>query len=193
MKHCLAVTTAFSFITLAAQAAGPPGPSGIPSLDRPPPSMLPGLQQDLHVAPPADHVARGPSLAASIKMAEAIVASCAGYHIGVTVIDSEGQPKLVYVPDGTAGFHAGTGFRKANTALKFGMPSGKVAAASKADPELAAKFAADSARFMAFAGGMPIMVGTEIIGAVGVSGAEPDSRDEACAVDGIKAVASILK
>jgi uncharacterized protein GlcG (DUF336 family) len=192
MMQTIAMSTALSLLALAAQAAGAPGPSGIPSLDRPPPSSLPGLQQDLHVAP-AEHVARGPSLAVSLKLAEAIVAACGGDHVGVTVIDAEGQPKLVYIPDGTAGAHASTGFRKANTALKFGMPSGKVAEATKADSVLAAKFAADPARFTDAAGGIPIMVGTDIIGAVGVSGVESDVKDEACAADGMKAVARTLR
>ena len=38
-----------------------------------------------------------------------------------------------------------------------------------------------------------IAVGAEVIGAVGVSGAEPSEKDEACAMDGIKAVQSMLK
>jgi uncharacterized protein GlcG (DUF336 family) len=126
-------------------------------------------------------------------MAEVIAKSCHGYHIGVSVIDAEGTPKLFYIPDGTAGFHAYTGYRKANTALKFAMPSGKVAEATKADPQLAKKFEADAANFVTFAGGMPIMAGNEVIGAVGVSGAEPSAKDEACAVDGLNAVKTLLK
>jgi len=193
MRSATGVVCALSFLAVAARA-GPPGPSGIPSADRPSPTMLPGLQQDLPANPrPLDHVARSPSLAASLKLAEAIVAFCHGYHVGVTVIDAQGQPKLVYIPDGTAGYHATTSFRTANTALKFSMPSGKVAEATKADPQLAAVYAADAARFVTLAGGLPIIVGSEIIGAVGVSGAEPNSKDEACGIDGIKAVESLLK
>jgi len=61
------------------------------------------------------------------------------------------------------------------------------------DPELAAKYQADSGNYLTYAGGVAITVGTEVIGAVGVSGAEPSEKDEACAMDGVKAVQSMLK
>jgi uncharacterized protein GlcG (DUF336 family) len=149
--------------------------------------------------PPPRHVARGPTMAAALKLAAEIEASCRAFHIGVSVIDSEATPKLFYVPDGTAGFHAFTAFRKANTALKFNMPSGKVADATKADPELAAKWQSDAQNYSAYSGGLLLMAGKEVIGAVGVSGAPtvqpqvPGYADEVCAIDGIKAVQFMLK
>jgi uncharacterized protein GlcG (DUF336 family) len=195
----IASVLALSVCALALQAEQPsPGTSAVlpsagngpPPPSRPPQAVTPGSPPAPR--PPA-HVARAPSLAAALKMAEAIVASCQGYHVGVAVLDAEGGPKLYYIPDGTASFHAYNGFRKANTALKFGMASGKVAAALKADPELAAKYQADSGNYLTYAGGVAITVGTEVIGAVGVSGAEPSEKDEACAMDGVKAVQSMLK
>ena len=73
------------------------------------------------------------------------------------------------------------------------MPSGKVADAAKADPALAAKLAADANNYVTWAGGVLIMAGQEIIGAVGVSGATPSAKDEACALEGLKKVQSRLK
>jgi uncharacterized protein GlcG (DUF336 family) len=43
------------------------------------------------------------------------------------------------------------------------------------------------------AGGVPIKVGSETIGAVGVSGAVGGDKDEACAMFGISRVADKLK
>src|SRR6202011_3743090 len=60
--------------------------------------------------------ARGPSVELALQAAQEAVAACTGSHVGVAIIDSAGTPKLYYIPDGTAGFHAYTGFRKAYTA-----------------------------------------------------------------------------
>jgi uncharacterized protein GlcG (DUF336 family) len=46
---------------------------------------------------------------------------------------------------------------------------------------------------IAAAGALPIMVGEEVIGAVGVSGAPGGDKDEACAKTGIDKVADQLK
>ena len=134
-----------------------------------------------------------PSLAASLKMARAAVASCRGFHVGVTILDSGGYPKLIYTPDGSHGFHAYISFKKANTALKFRMPSGGISAAMKADPRLAAAYQAHAADFVTFAGGLPIMAGKKLIGAIGVSGAEPSAKDEECAAAAIEAARSTLR
>ena len=93
----------------------------------------------------------------------------------------------------SGGTHTYTGYRKANTALAFKMPSGQVAAAAQADPAIAAKFAADADNYVTWAGGVLMMAGNEIIGALGVSGAKPSAKDEACALDGLRKVQSRLK
>ena len=159
-------------ITLRAQQP----PSGAPPGPRPP-----------------DVIARGPSIDLAVEAAKAIVASCKGYHVGVSILDAAGTPKLYYIPDGTGGSHAYTGYRKAHTALAFNMPSGQVEAAMKSDPALAARYAADASNFVTWAGGILISVHGEVIGAIGVSGAEPSAKDEACAIDGLNKIRSRLK
>jgi uncharacterized protein GlcG (DUF336 family) len=188
----LATAGALAFAMAApghAQQA-PPSPDSAGNANGPPPRPLPPEPRGPR---PPDVVARGPSIELALEAARAIVASCKGYHVSVSVLDAAGTPKLYYVPDGTAGHHAYTGFRKANTALAFGMPSGQVAAAVKGDPALAAKYAADSANYVTWAGGVLIRVGNEVIGAIGVSGAEPSEKDEACAIDGLNKIRSKLK
>ena len=96
-------------------------------------------------------VARGLAIDLAVAAAKTIVASCKGYHVGISILDAAGTPKLYYIPDGTAGTHAYTGYRKAHTALAFNMPSGQVEAATKSDPALAAKYAADASNFVTWA------------------------------------------
>jgi len=163
----------------AGNANGPPPPP-------PPPSGPRGPR-------PPDVIARGPSIELALEAARTIVASCKGYHVGISILDAAGTPKLYYIPDDTAGNHAYTGYRKANTALAFRMPSGQVAAALKADPTLAAKYAADAGNYVTWAGGILITVHDEVIGAIGVSGAEPSEKDEACAIDGLNKIKSRLR
>jgi uncharacterized protein GlcG (DUF336 family) len=136
--------------------------------------------------------ARGPGVELALQAAQEAVAACAGSHVGVAIIDSAGTPKLYYVPDGTAGFHAYTGFRKAYTALTFKMPTSQLGALSKTDAVVAAKITADT-NLLSFAGGVPIKVGDEVIGAIGVSGAEPSTIDEKCANAGLEKIKDHLK
>ncbi|MFT4077606.1 MAG: heme-binding protein [Asticcacaulis sp.] len=141
---------------------------------------------------PPDKLSRGPSIDLAVEMAQAAVKACAPQHIGVSIIDADGLPKLYYVTDGTAGSHAYTGFRKANAALHFKIATSEVHARAASDPKFAAEVQADP-NMVSWAGGVPIKVGDEIIGAIGVSGAEPSEADEACAVKAIAQVQSRLK
>lgn len=144
--------------------------------------------------------ARGPSLRVATQIAQGAAAACKGHAIGVSVIDSAGLPKLYYVTDGAAGYHAYTAFRKAYTALTFKMPTSAVGARSRIDQSVAARITADT-NLLAFSGAVPIVAGGEVIGAVGVSGVEPrpgdridpGSADEKCAKAGLDTVRNLLK
>jgi uncharacterized protein GlcG (DUF336 family) len=195
------VLGAIALVVLAGSVlAQQPPPGGPPDLKNPgnangpPPGPLPGTPGGPPLGPrPPDVVARSVTIDAAVELARAIVVSCKGYHVGISILDAAGTPKLYYIPDGTGGTHAYTGYRKANTALSFKMPSGKVAAAAQANPAIASKLAADPNNYVTWAGGVLIMAGDEIIGAVGVSGAEPSAKDEACALEGLQKVQSRLK
>jgi len=177
---------------MAQQPGGDPPRGGPPDLKNPGNANGPPPGPPLVPRPP-DVVARSAPIDVAVELAKAIVVACKGYHVGVSILDAAGAPKLYYIPDGTGGTHAYTGYRKANTALSFGMPSGKVAAAAQADPAIAAKLAADVNNYLTWAGGVLIMAGTQVIGAVGVSGAQPSAKDEACALEGLNKVQSRLK
>jgi uncharacterized protein GlcG (DUF336 family) len=135
--------------------------------------------------------ARGPSMELALVAAKAAVVACRGAKITVSIIDSAGMPKLYYVPDGTTGYNAYTGFRKAWTALTFKLPTSAVGALTKTDPAVRARIVGDS-NFLSFAGGLPIFAKGELIGAIGVSGADPSAIDERCAVAALKKIRSRL-
>lgn len=160
----------------------PAGPN--PSDPNPPPPP-PGPR-------PPDVVAVSVPIDLAIVAAKATAAACTGYHVGIAILDQAGLPKLYYIPEGTAGGHAYTGFRKANTALLIGAPSEQIRARMAADKALADKVAA-STNYVSWAGGLPIFAGGKLVGAIGVSGAEPSEKDEACAVEGLKAIQDRLK
>ena len=122
-----------------------------------------------------------------------------GYHCSVTVLDAAGRTMIAFQDDGAALHSFDVSRKKAYTALVYRRPSKQVV-------EGWAKKAASSAPLsegtlpsppiegtIAFGGGMPILAGTEIVGAVGVSGAPGWERDEACANAGIAKVAELLK
>ena len=145
-------------------------------------------------------VARGPSSALAMRMVQGAVAACKSHTISISIIDSAGLPKLYFVTDGAAGYNAYTGFRKAYTALTFKMPTSKVGELTKTDASVVAKLASDTS-LMAFSGGLPIVVGGEVIGAIGVSGVHPvpgvkmnpGLEDQKCAQAGLDSVKGLLK
>jgi uncharacterized protein GlcG (DUF336 family) len=169
----------------APAASGFPGDLGRPLNGMPlPPGPKPPR-------PPPRPLPKGPPLALSLEAAKAIVAACKGYHVSVSIIDSSGTPKLYYVPDGTDGSHAYTGFRKAYTALSFNMPTSAVGKLASSDAAVAARIKAD-VNLLSFAGGLLLRADGQVIGALGVSGAEPSEKDEQCGLAGIDKIAARL-
>lgn len=196
LKAMPAVILSVCALTLQPQHASAQTPQSVhqPVAGANPMQSLPHAFADGPPPGPRPHpFPASPSMAAAQKIAHAAITACHGHHIGVTVLDAAGYPKLIYIPDGSHGFHAYMSFRKANTAVKLKMPSGKVAAAMKTDPQLAAKYQAGAADFITFAGGLPIWSGKKLLGAVGVSGAGPSNIDEGCAAAAIEAAKPLLR
>jgi uncharacterized protein GlcG (DUF336 family) len=179
-------------VTCSATGATPQGGSGFPGDRGRPLDGLPMPPGPPPPRPPERPLPRAPALDLALEAAKAIVEACKGYHVGVSVIDAAGTPKLYYIPDGTDGSHAYTGFRKAYTALTFKMPTSEVGALTKTDPTVVARIKGDP-NLLTFAGGMVLKSGNEVIGAVGVSGAEPSAKDEECGLVGINKIKDRLE
>jgi uncharacterized protein GlcG (DUF336 family) len=124
-------------------------------------------------------------------MANAALAQCEsmGFKVAVTVVDRGGLPIVMLRGDG-AGLHTPEGSdRKAYTARTFSQPSAAFAKRMVDDP--ASVGSRQYTRVLALAGGLPIKVGDEVIGAIGVSGSP--GKDDVCSQAGIDKVAAELK
>ena len=131
------------------------------------------------------------TLALAQTIANAAIAQCRsmGYKISVTVVDREGLP-IVMMRDDGAGLSTPEGSdRKAYTARAFSQPSADFVKRLQDRPDTVGS--RQYTRVLALAGGLPIKVGTEIVGAVGVSGTP--GKDDDCSQAGIDKVADQLK
>lgn len=168
-------------LTLAALAAV----VAVPALAQtPPPATL---------RPPP---ARAPAMALAVEAAETAVAACkaAGYTVSASVIDSAGVLRALVAAAGAGKGPVDSATRKANTSLMFKEASAVTQEKVKTDTALDAKIKADASLFArARAGAQPIMVGSEIIGAIGVGGAPGGEKDDACAIAGLDKVMARLR
>ncbi len=140
-------------------------------------------------APPA----RGVPLELALEAAKVAVDTCKGIDqkVGVSVLDSAGELRLVLAADGAANRGVQNSALKAKAALAFEIPSGQVAERAKTDTAVASRLAANPT-WLARAGAIPVRVGDTLIGAIGVGGARGSDKDEACAVAGLDKVRSRL-
>jgi uncharacterized protein GlcG (DUF336 family) len=130
-------------------------------------------------------------LATAQLIASAAMEKCRelGFRVSVTVVDRAGLPIVMLRGDG-AGLHTPEGSdRKAYTARTFGQPSADFVKRMLGDP--ASSGSKEYTRVLALPGGLPIKVGDDVIGAVGVSGSP--GRDDECSKAGIDKVADQLK
>jgi len=113
-----------------------------------------------------------------------------GYKVSAAVVDRGGN-LLAFIRDPTAGPHtAESSRRKAFTSATFGMTSAAFATLT-ANPGAAGL--KDLTGVFALAGGVPIKIGTDVLGGIGVGGAPGGDKDEACASAGLAKVADQLK
>jgi len=81
-------------------------------------------------------------------------------------------------------------FRKAYSSRTYRVPSGELVKRLKDNPQAPFVYLSN---VVAAQGALPIKVGEDTIGAVGVSGAPGGEKDEVCAKAGIDKVADTLK
>jgi uncharacterized protein GlcG (DUF336 family) len=131
------------------------------------------------------------SLELAQTIASAALAQCRtmGYKVSVTVVDREGLPMIMLADDGAMLNTREGGDRKAYTAAAFHQPSAAFVKRMHDNPDAAGSI--QYTRVLALAGGLPIKVGDETIGAVGVSGTP--GKDDVCSQAGIDKVADQLK
>ncbi len=132
------------------------------------------------------------SLAMATTIAQTAIDTCKsqGYNVSVHVVGREGQVVLGVRSDGAGLATFENSMKKAYTARTFARSSGEFAAGVKGNPNAGALFLTNITPAQ---GALPIKVGSDTIGAIGVSGAPGGEKDEVCAKAGIDKVAAELK
>jgi uncharacterized protein GlcG (DUF336 family) len=131
-------------------------------------------------------------LALAIEAAQGAIAQCKtqGYNVAVSIVERTGAPQLLLVENGTGVLPRQLSGRKAYTAAVRGLPTGELAKLV-AQPGAFNPTLYDTEMVTA-QGGLPIKVGKETIGGIGVSGAPGGDKDEACAGAGLEKIADRL-
>ena len=135
------------------------------------------------------------SQAQALKMVQAAQAECRRANMGeitVAIVDRAGDPKLMVNPDNANPHNWELARRKAYTARTFRRTSKEWAERSAGEAEQAGQRQLPDV--IALGGGVPISVGNDVIGAIGVSGSTGgQAGDEACARAGIASIAGELR
>ena len=128
----------------------------------------------------------------AMTMMAAAVAKCEQNHGGLTVavVDREGLLRGLVVADKAAPHYSELAQRKAYTALTSRRTSADWAKRTEPGSNIAGQRSME--RVVPLSGGIPVKVGDETIGAIGVSGSQTE-QDEVCAQAGLAAVAEQLK
>ena len=131
------------------------------------------------------------SLEMAKTIAEAALGECRakGFHTSAVVIDRAGQVLVMLRDEMATATTAEMARRKAFTAQTFRSTSLDFQKRTM-DPAYAAQ--RNVTDILALGGGVPIVAGGEIIGAVGSSGSS-QMQDDACAKAGVAKVAELLK
>ncbi len=136
---------------------------------------------------------RNVSLQLARTIGDAAIAACKadGYDVTVAVVDRAGDLKVLLRADTSNPHNADLARRKAYTARTFGVTSMEFAKRTNGATDLSGQRLL--AEVVPLGGGVPIMIGTERIGGLGLSGAPTQEADEKCAQAALAAAASALK
>jgi len=136
---------------------------------------------------------RNISLQLALQIAQAAMAACKtdGFDVTAAVVDRAGDLKVLLRADTANPHNADLARRKAYTSRTFKVPSMEVAKRTNGPTELSGqRFLVD---IIPLGGGLPINVGNDTIGALGISGSPNQEGDEKCATAALASVASSLR
>src|SRR4030081_826582 len=109
------------------------------------------------------------SAAIAVTIAQNAIATCTanGYRVSATVVGRNGEVLVQIRGDGTGPHTMENSFKKAYTSRTFRIPSGEMEDRLKKNPQIGAQYLTG---FTTGRGALPLMIGGEVIGAVGASG-----------------------
>jgi len=133
------------------------------------------------------------SLDLANQIAAATVAACnaGGYNVTAAVVDRAGTLRALQRADNAGPHTVGAAQGKAYTSASARNTTTAMLENVQKNPGAATLV--DIPGFLVLGGGVPVKVGYEVIGAVGVGGAPGGHLDEQCANAGITKVAELLK
>ena len=140
----------------------------------------------------APQVEKNVSMALSMAVMQGALDQCTkdGYKVSVVIVDKGGNVAASVRGDGTGPHTMEFARMKAYTARTRNQTSLQT---MKLLEDPANAFIRQIPNVVGVGGGVPIRVGNEVIGAVGVSGAPGGEKDEVCADAGIAKVEAALK
>jgi len=140
----------------------------------------------------APQVEKNVSMAMALAIIQGSIEQCTkdGYKVSVVIVDKAGNVAASVRGDGTNPHTMEFGRLKAYTSRTRGQTSLEF---MKLTSDPANAYLKQIPNTVAVGGGVPIKAGSEVIGAVGVSGAPGGEKDEVCANAGIAKVADALK
>jgi uncharacterized protein GlcG (DUF336 family) len=131
------------------------------------------------------------SLATAALMAETAVATCRknGFRVSVTIVDRNGLIRLFHRDDGANPHTQDASFKKAYTARTYRVPSAEFMKRTTHERQGLRQIE----NILAVGGGLPIKIGEETIGGIGIAGGPGPTGDEFCAEKAIERVQDQLK
>jgi uncharacterized protein GlcG (DUF336 family) len=158
-------------------------------------AIAPGLTAAQEAVP-----VRAPELALALEAAQAALAACAANNVraSASIVDAVGVQRLLLAADGVRGPSVEVSIKKAYTAATLKTSTADLVERMKTDKALEAKVSADKSLW-ARPGGFPLMAGNDVIGAIGVAGAQNlngvagGERDAVCAKAGLDKIQARLK
>jgi len=136
---------------------------------------------------------RNMSLDLATQLAAATVASClaGGYNVTAAVVDRAGQLRALHRADNAGPHTIGAAQAKAFTSASARNNTLAMMEAAQKNP--AAANLVHIPGFLLLGGGVPVKVGNDVIGAIGVGGAPGGHLDEQWAVAAIEKAQDLLK
>ena len=128
----------------------------------------------------------------AMTIAQTVIDTCKtnGFAVSVSIVGRSGELILQVRGDGTGPHTMENSFKKAFTARTFRIASGDMEKRLKDNPQMGAQYLTG---FTTGRGALPIKIGDDVVGAVGVSGAPGGEKDEACVQVGLDKVKDQLK
>lgn len=141
----------------------------------------------------AVRVEKNMSLDLANQIAAATVAACSasGYNVTAAVVDRAGSLRALQRADNAGPHTVAAAQGKAYTSASARNTTAAMLENVQKNPGAATLV--DIPGFLVLGGGVPVKVGNEVIGAVGVGGAPGGHLDEQCANAGVAKVAELLK